>query len=86
MLKITKNLSPTLSDFIQKFENPRKNIIESANFFCYCFILYKEKMLTEVELEDGRPKSLGLYIKKNMNTILLRLFIKIDFQEELFRE
>ena len=75
-----KNLCPK----VLKMRN--KNIFESANFFCYCFILYKEKMLTEVELEDGRPKSLGLYIKKNMNTILLRLFIKIDFQEELFRE
>ena len=37
-----------------------KNIIKSTNFFvCFCFILYKEKMLrdkatTKVEIEDGR--------------------------------
>ena len=27
--------------------NARKNINESANFFGYCLILYKEKMLTD---------------------------------------
>ena len=42
--------------------------MKSANFFCFCFILYKEKMLSDkkpqlkVEIEDGR--SLVLKILK----------------------
>ena len=41
---------------IQKMSNfkiqEEKNI-ESANFFCYCFILYKEKMLTDIVTEKS---------------------------------
>ena len=44
---------------LQNFENPRKNIIRSANFFaCYCFIMYK-KRCSQIEpklkfyMEDG---------------------------------
>ena len=53
-----KNLC--LKVFILKnFENAEKNIMKSANFFCFCFILYKEKMFRDkaklkVEIEDGR--------------------------------
>ena len=31
----------------QKNSNPRKNIIDSVNFFCVFFILYKRKNLTD---------------------------------------
>ena len=47
-------------------------IAKSKNFkirfkmliFCYCFILFKEKMLTEVEIEDGleAPEKPSVYM------------------------
>jgi len=30
-----------------KFENARKKYYEIRKLFCFCFILYKEKMLTD---------------------------------------
>ena len=35
--------------FLKNFENAQTNILKSANFFCFCFILYKEKMLLKVD-------------------------------------
>ena len=38
-----QKLSPKVFVFVF-FENARKNIIKSANVFCYCFEFYKEKI------------------------------------------
>ena len=33
--------------FLKIFENAQKNILKSANFFCFCFLLYKEKLFRD---------------------------------------
>ena len=43
MLKVTKMCVRKFLIFV----NERKYIIKYATFFCYCFTLYEEKMLTD---------------------------------------
>ena len=44
--------------FLKNFENAQKNIMKSANFFCFCFITKRRcseiKPQLKVEIEDGR--------------------------------
>ena len=42
-----KNLCTKVFDFCKRLKNNEKYILKSANFFCCCFILYKENMLTD---------------------------------------
>ena len=52
-----------------------KNIMKSANLFCFCFILIKEKMLRDkpkLKVENGHFFALRAYFyQKNKNFIFL---------------
>ena len=61
MLRITKSCLC----FLWNLKNAGKIFENSWTLFCYCFILYKEKMLTDIEpqfkvkIEDGREAPLN---------------------------
>ena len=42
-----KNLCFKVFYFCKILKMREKNIMKSAKFFCFCFVLYKEKMLTD---------------------------------------
>jgi len=42
-----KNVCPEDFEFFKILKMREKNVIKSANFFCYRFILYKENILTD---------------------------------------
>ena len=43
--------------FFENLENPRTNSIDSQTSFIIVLYCYNEKMLTEIEIEDGREAS-----------------------------
>ena len=52
--QIYKYGGPKVFGLCKSLKMSEKNISKSANFFvCYCFILYKEKMLTDRATEKS---------------------------------
>ena len=47
MLRIAKKFLSKIFDFCKILKILEKNMIKSAKYFCYCFIWYKEKVLTD---------------------------------------